>query len=147
MVLMLKPSDASHACNEKLVRLNGRPDAKLKNRMAAMRLSPNAWSRVGLVASVKPRNSTWIGTASAWRAILPAPAPACGPARRLRDCCHDNIHRHVALPKRLHRIVHETRSPEVRQFQAQIRPRQPLFLQRRIVQYGSGHRSGGTRLC
>src|SRR5258707_573472 len=73
MVLMLRPSDASHACNEKLVRLNGRPDAKLKNRMAAMRLSPNAWSRVGLVAGVKPRNSTWMGVGRAWRAILPAP--------------------------------------------------------------------------
>src|ERR1700730_10436945 len=71
MVLMLKPSDASHACSEKLVRLNGRPDAKLKNRMAAMRLSPNAGSRVGLVAAVKPRSSTWNGSASAWRAILP----------------------------------------------------------------------------
>jgi len=90
MVLMLRPSDASHACNEKLVRLNGRPDAKLKNRMAAMRLSPNAWSRVGLAAGVKPRNSTGIGVGSAWRAILPARAGlrAGASLARLLPCQH-----------------------------------------------------------
>src|SRR5579859_945714 len=146
MVLMLKPSDASHACNEKLVRLKGRPEAKLKNRMAAMRLSPNASSSVGLAAGFKPRNSTGIGVGSTWRAILPARRAACGPARRLRDSCHDNIRPHAALPARVHRLVHEARSPEVRQFPAKIGPRQPLFLQLRIVQYGSGHRRRGARL-
>ncbi len=50
MVLMLRPADASQACNVKLVRLNGSPDAKLRNRMAAMRLSPSACSNVGFAA-------------------------------------------------------------------------------------------------
>ena len=53
MVLMSIPEDASQACKVKLVRLNGSPEAKLRNRMAVMRLSPSAWSRVGFAGSVK----------------------------------------------------------------------------------------------
>ena len=62
MALMLRPADASQACKVKLVRLKGNPEAKLKNRMATMRLSPSACSNVGFAAPVKPELS-----ASPWR--------------------------------------------------------------------------------
>ena len=50
MVLMFSPSDASHACRVKPVRLKGRPEAKLISKTARMRLSPSAWSNVGFGA-------------------------------------------------------------------------------------------------
>src|ERR1700678_2023520 len=52
MVLMARPESASHACRLKLVRLKGSPEAKLRNRTAAMRLSLSAWSRVGFAGGV-----------------------------------------------------------------------------------------------
>ena len=53
MALMSSPAEASHACSVKLVKLNGRPEAKLKSRTAVMRLSPSACNSVGFLVAVK----------------------------------------------------------------------------------------------
>jgi hypothetical protein len=56
MAVMLKPAEASQACKVKLVRLNGSPEAKLKNKIADMRLSPSACNSVGFAAAVKRKD-------------------------------------------------------------------------------------------
>src|SRR5580704_2130395 len=56
---MVRPAVASQACKVKLVRFRGRPEAKLKNRTAAMRLSRSACSSVGLGVLVKRSNLRW----------------------------------------------------------------------------------------
>src|ERR1039457_1012137 len=112
-------SNASHACSVAPVRFNGSPDAKLSNKMAAMRLSPSACSSVGLGREVvmgMARDLT-----SPLLSALAAGAQACGPARPLRDFPHDTARAANALPMRVHRIVHETGRLEVRQLQAEVR--------------------------